>query len=331
MLWKLIKRTVFSNARITRMMSFYAVACGRAIGVYNSWKECEEQVKGFKGAKYKKFPTRSAAEDFIRGGEAIENEICNFQSSKKKFLKGCIGDVTTSAAKTDKEFWPINHDDEGDITENDLLYALAEVEGTSKSPNRLKRKSGNESGSAKIRKIEPIGIKQVGPYEFQINEEGYILAYTDGSCFNNGGKNASAGFGVYFGDNHPLNVAEPVTGRVTNNVGEIQAAIYAVKTAQKLGINKLCISTDSQFLINAVTLWIKGWKAKNWHLKSGDRVKNEVDFKELDNLLQDQSLDVKWNYVKAHKGIKGNEMADKLAKTGAEIYKRVFLGKMLNY
>lgn len=61
-----------------------------------------------------------------------------------------------------------------------------------------------------------------------------------------------------------------------------------------MGINKLCISTDSQFLINAVTLWIKGWKAKNWHLKTGDRVKNEVDFKELDSLLQDESLDVKW-------------------------------------
>lgn len=80
-------------------------------------------MKGFKGAKYKKFPTRSAAEDFIRGGNVTENENCNFQlaSSNKRFLKGCVGDVTTSPAKTDKEFWPISDENEGDITENDLV------------------------------------------------------------------------------------------------------------------------------------------------------------------------------------------------------------------
>lgn len=90
------------------------------------------------------------------------------------------------------------------------------------------------------------------------------------------------------------NVGNPVTGRVTNNVGEIQASIYAVKTAKRLGISKLCLSTDSQFLINAVNIWIKGWKAKNWRLKDGKPVKNEVDFKVLDGLLQDGTIDIKW-------------------------------------
>ncbi len=28
--------------------------------------------------------------------------------------------------------------------------------------------------------------------------------YTDGACSNNGKKNAAAGIGVYWGDNHPL-------------------------------------------------------------------------------------------------------------------------------
>lgn len=92
------------------------------------------------------------------------------------------------------------------------------------------------------------------------------------------------------------NVGKPVTGRVTNNVGEIQAAIYAIKTAKRLGITKLCLSTDSQFLINSITLWIKGWKAKNWRLRNGDPVKNLNEFKELDALLQDNAINIKWVY-----------------------------------
>jgi len=85
-----------------------------------------------------------------------------------------------------------------------------------------------------------------------------------------------------------------VEGRVTNNVGEIQAAIYAMKTALDLGIQKLCISTDSQFLINSITLWVAGWKKRDWKLKNNQPVKNVVDFKELDNLLQNNSITVKW-------------------------------------
>lgn len=90
------------------------------------------------------------------------------------------------------------------------------------------------------------------------------------------------------------NAAKPVGGRATNNVGEIQAAIYAIRTALALGINKLCISTDSQFLINSITQWVPGWKRRNWMLRNNQPVKNVVDFKELDELLQSKDLTVKW-------------------------------------
>ncbi len=46
---------------------FYAVAAGRSVGIYNSWAECEKQVKGFKGAKYKKFSTLAEAGAFAFG------------------------------------------------------------------------------------------------------------------------------------------------------------------------------------------------------------------------------------------------------------------------
>lgn len=46
---------------------YYAVKLGRNPGIYESWAECEMQVKGYKGAKYKKFPTIEEAQDFIKG------------------------------------------------------------------------------------------------------------------------------------------------------------------------------------------------------------------------------------------------------------------------
>jgi len=50
-------------------MPFYAVANGRNIGVFLNWNECNDSVKGFKHAKFKKFDTREEAEEFIQEDE----------------------------------------------------------------------------------------------------------------------------------------------------------------------------------------------------------------------------------------------------------------------
>ena len=46
-------------------MKFYSVKVGRKPGVYTTWKECEENVKGFSGAIFKSFGTRDDALSFI--------------------------------------------------------------------------------------------------------------------------------------------------------------------------------------------------------------------------------------------------------------------------
>ena len=46
-------------------MPFYAVAKGYDTGVFLNWNECNNSVKGFKGAVYKKFDTKQDAENFI--------------------------------------------------------------------------------------------------------------------------------------------------------------------------------------------------------------------------------------------------------------------------
>lgn len=46
-------------------MSFYAVASGRNTGIFLTWAECSNSVKGYKNAIYKKFSTREEANKYI--------------------------------------------------------------------------------------------------------------------------------------------------------------------------------------------------------------------------------------------------------------------------
>ncbi|XP_056640096.1 ribonuclease H1 isoform X1 [Diorhabda sublineata] len=151
-------------------------------------------------------------------------------------------------------------------------------------------------------------------------DDGYVTVFTDGACENNGKSNAKAGIGVWFGDNHQLNISKPVEGRATNNTAEIQACIEGLKVLEQQGVKKVKIFTDSQFTINCMTKWIKNWKKNNWKTASGGDVKNKEDLKILDTVIK-SFLDVKWQHVAGHQGIKGNEAADELARQGAARYK----------
>ncbi len=48
---------------MSKKQKFYTVWLGQNPGVYSSWAECEPQVKGFEGAKYKSFSTLQEAND----------------------------------------------------------------------------------------------------------------------------------------------------------------------------------------------------------------------------------------------------------------------------
>jgi hypothetical protein len=51
-------RAVSGNSRVKLgRWNFYAVSRGRRVGIYRSWLECEEQVRGFSGAIFKGFKT----------------------------------------------------------------------------------------------------------------------------------------------------------------------------------------------------------------------------------------------------------------------------------
>lgn len=49
-----------------------------------------------------------------------------------------------------------------------------------------------------------------------------VIVYTDGSCLGNGGKDARAGIGVYFGPSHPLNVSRRLTPDVYRQTNQVR-------------------------------------------------------------------------------------------------------------
>ncbi|TJX15644.1 RNase H [Tissierella creatinini] len=82
---------------------YYAVKNGIVPGIYEAWAECEAQVKGCKGAKYKKFSTYDEAlnfieesGDFLRPGEKLkENEVIayvdgSFDIKTRSFSYGVV-------------------------------------------------------------------------------------------------------------------------------------------------------------------------------------------------------------------------------------------------
>lgn len=256
------------------VMPFYAVARGRTPGIYGTWPECEAQVKGFTAARYKKFTTKSEAENFI----------AEIRAGGTGFSGG-----NSSGAKRKSE---------------------ATVAGTSKK--------------AKLESI--VKLENFGKYSFPVDAEGFVHVYTDGSCEGNGKTGACAGLGVYWIDGHALNTAKPVKGRATNNCGEIQAATLAIQIAKENFIKKLQINTDSNYLIKSVTEWMPKWKAKNWKSTTGQELKNLIDFQELDKELT-KDITIRWNHVRGHQGIDGNEKADKLAREGSEMYRKLIKQK----
>ena len=62
---------------------FYVVWEGRAPGVYDSWEECEAQINGYPGARYKAFSSQSDAVAAFRGDGNDDLEIFRLIGSHK--------------------------------------------------------------------------------------------------------------------------------------------------------------------------------------------------------------------------------------------------------
>lgn len=134
--------------------------------------------------------------------------------------------------------------------------------------------------------------------------------YTDGACTGNPGP-GGWGVVVYFDDGSVHELGD-VSKKTTNNRMEMQAAIAALEFVESSGQNKpITLYTDSEYLINCVTKWVKGWKRKGWKKSDGKPVLNQDLLEILDNLNNQR---IKWQHVRGHAGNIGNERCDTIAR-----------------
>ncbi|MFA6458821.1 MAG: ribonuclease HI [Candidatus Paceibacterota bacterium] len=139
------------------------------------------------------------------------------------------------------------------------------------------------------------------------------IIFTDGASRGNPGP---GGWGAIIIDEAKGTVVE-LSGReehTTNNRMELVAAIQALANIPEGSNGKLY--TDSSYLINGITKWVKGWKKIDWVTRAKAEVLNRDLWEKLDELADERNI--KWEYVGGHVGIPGNERCDVIATSFAD-------------
>jgi len=138
-----------------------------------------------------------------------------------------------------------------------------------------------------------------------------VIIHTDGACKGNPGPGGWGAILQAGGKVKELSGGEPLT---TNNRMELTAAIMALEALTRPC--KVDLHTDSKYVMDGITGWIHGWKARGWKTADKKPVKNDDLWKRLDAARARH--EVKWHWVKGHAGHELNERADQLANLGIE-------------
>ena len=134
----------------------------------------------------------------------------------------------------------------------------------------------------------------------------YII-YTDGACSGNPGP---GGWGaVIFDEKEKQNNISGKVKETTNNRMELMAPIMALKKIKPK--SDITIFTDSTYVKNGITEWIKKWEKNGWKSSNRKPVKNKDLWIKLNDLCQKNK--VIWKWVKGHSNNKYNILADELA------------------
>jgi ribonuclease HI len=137
-----------------------------------------------------------------------------------------------------------------------------------------------------------------------------VEIFTDGACKGNPGP---GGWGVVLrmgSTEKELSGGEALT---TNNRMEMTAAIEGLNALTRPC--QVTLSTDSRYVMDGLTKWIKGWQKNGWKTADKKPVKNAELWQAL--LAAAKPHRIEWQWVKGHAGHPENERADRLASDAA--------------
>ena len=133
-----------------------------------------------------------------------------------------------------------------------------------------------------------------------------LKIFTDGACSGNPVK---GGWAAIILDGSKQSILSGSENNTTNNRMELMAPIMALKKVKKN--SEITIYTDSKYVKDGITDWIKKWRLNNWKSASKKPVKNKDLWVKLDDTCKKHKIN--WKWVKAHAGNKMNNLVDKLA------------------
>jgi len=166
--------------------------------------------------------------------------------------------------------------------------------------------------------------------------------FTDGSTLNNQGSKKGCSYGgcggyILFSNGNEQVFSEPLEGdKITNQVAELMALKHGLE--QVLPViaktkDLVYVYTDSTYIINIYTSWIKKWIEDNWKKSDGKPVENHELIKQIYELITESNAKIFYKHVKAHQTAPddinsaeykiwyGNAKADELAVYSATISK----------
>ncbi len=138
----------------------------------------------------------------------------------------------------------------------------------------------------------------------------HVVIATDGACKGNPGP---GGWGAVIRSGANEKELSGGENPTTNNRMELMAAIRALQALKRPC--RVTLMTDSRYVMDGLTKWIKGWQKNGWKTASRQPVKNADLWQEL--LDAAAAHRIAWEWVKGHAGHPENERADKLASDAA--------------
>lgn len=153
-----------------------------------------------------------------------------------------------------------------------------------------------------------------------------IEIYTDGSSRGNPGP---GGWAYILNDGEKILEMGGFEEFTTNNRMELLGVINSLKKidetisrTQDKDNREIIIHSDSAYVINGITKWVKNWERNDWKTKTGDDVSNRDLWETLSSLIKGKKII--WSKVSGHSGVDLNERCDYIA-TGSAMKEKIDL------